>query len=139
LIVPSFIEDGYSESGYIAASEGVYDELHFEFRPMLSQQRLKLQEIGEKEPADKFDRTCAEAIASKDPSLAKLVSWSLKTPGGKDVPITADNILRMSPKLWSTMFNIIGGYRASDPLPTAAPGSPAPMAGIEQGEADAKN
>jgi hypothetical protein len=131
--VPSFIEDGYTENGYVAECAGIHEELHFKFRPMRSQERLKLQELGEKEPADRFDRTCAVAIAPK------IESWSLKTPSGKDVPVSADNILLMSPRLWSLMFNIIGGYRPSDPLPTAAPGSPSPVSGIEQAEADAKN
>ncbi len=98
---------------------------------MLSPERCKQAELMNKEPADKFDKICAESVA------AKLASWSVVDRKGNAVACTPANLLKLHPQLWSKLYNIVAGYRPTDALPDepAAPRLP----GGEIQEADSKN
>jgi len=128
--VADFIEDGYTEQGYIAAADGIHGPLEFEYRPALAKlaDRISGMLQGDRPNWDGFWDAIAKALA-REPKL--LQSWSLKDSKGGDVPITEANVLRckQAHKIWA----VVTGQRASDLRPDGTrPGQP-------DLEADAKN
>lgn len=108
----SYIPDGYTESAYIRAVPRLYNELRFEFRPLLVDQRNIIADAAQKAPPDKADRILAAAVAKR------LVSWSLVDSQGNGVPIGEANVLRLKPALFSRVYFIVAGTDASDDDPT---------------------
>ena len=108
-----FIDDGYTEDGYLAAEKGFHGELSFRFRPMLPEQRDGIDQVTIKEGSVKGCKAIATAIANK------VSSWSLKNAKGEDVPITPANAGRLRPRLFDKLWAVIAGRMPSDPKPDA--------------------
>lgn len=128
-----FIEDGYSQPGYIAAEpNGLHGPLEFEFRPALGKLADKITGMiqGENPSYEGFWDAVAKALGT-DPRL--LQSWSLKDSKGNAVQITAANIQRVNQLIVHKLWMIVSGHRPSDPRPD---GSQPPKATVE---ADTKN
>jgi hypothetical protein len=106
-----FIPDGYEHTGYIKAVPGLYDEVRFNYRPMVDEDvqslGLSLSNLKGKEARTKE----SEAIAGR------IISWSVKDPKGESVDPTAANIARLTPVLRATILNIIEGSHPNDPDP----------------------
>jgi hypothetical protein len=109
-----FIEDGYQESGYIAAVDGVHGPLEFEFRPALVKTADKITGLiqGSNPNWESFADAAAKALA-RDPGLLK--SWSLKDSRGGEVKITEANCLRVRNQLFHKLWMIVAGQMPSDP------------------------
>lgn len=109
-----FIEDGYTEQGYIAAVDGVHGPLEFEFRPALVKlaDRITGMIQGERPNWEGFADAAAKALA-RDPGLLK--SWSLKNGKGDAVPITEANCLRVRNQMFHKLWLIVAGQIPSDP------------------------
>ncbi len=110
----NYIDDGYTEDGYIAAIPGLHGEFRFTFRPMLVAERSTV--LGKHVldlPESQQDITFAKAMASR------LKSWSLVDKNGKPVPINQDVAMRLKPALFRRLFAIIAGTEAADPDPLA--------------------
>lgn len=108
-----FLDDGYTEKGYIAAEPGLHGALRFEFRPMLLAQRTPLLDRWEKLEPTKRDAIMAEFVTPN------LLSWSLTDARGATVPISAANVLRLRPALQGKLVNVIMGLAAGDMDPEA--------------------
>lgn len=108
-----FIEDGYSEQGYIKPADGIHGELTFEFRPALGKLADKITSMitGERPNWEGFWDAVPKALAV-DPGLLK--SWSLKDSKGNPVPITAVNIQRTKQLLIHKLWMIVAGQMASE-------------------------
>jgi hypothetical protein len=100
--------DGYTEDAYIEALPGFYGEFRFKFRPMLIEERAALFNQNDKLPPAEYERKCAAALSNK------LVEWSLIDKAGKQVPVSAQNILRLKPNLNGRIFGIVLGTQATD-------------------------
>jgi hypothetical protein len=125
-----FLEDGYTERGYIAAADGLHGPLEFEYRPALGKLSDRIAALiqGERPNWDAYWDAMSKALAS-EPKL--LLTWSLKNSKDEDVPITAANVQRckQAHKLWS----IVCGMRPSDSRPDGSRPKQPDL------EADAKN
>ena len=122
-----FIEDGYTERGYIKPVDGLHGPLEFEYRPALGalSDRITSLSQGERPDMDRFWQSVAKALA-RDPGLLK--SRSLKNSKGETVPITEANIQRVRQLLVNKLWLIVSGHIPSDNRPD----------GVNV-EADAKN
>ena len=136
----NFIDDGYTQAGFIAAREGMHDDLRFTYRPMLPEEVDKVQAVLEREDV------LASHAAIRGVLIDKLKDWSDK------LPITADSLRRLRPVLWNRIYLIVAGRQPSDPDPTATPeqrdswladvmesGKAGQTVGEARAEADAKN
>lgn len=108
----SFIEDGYNESGYISAEEGIHGALEFEYRPMIPSVQGRILEKKETEAF--VDAVCKALIRE-----SHLKSWSLKDSKGTAVPLTEANLKRIKPRLFDKLWTTIAGLRPSDRDPKA--------------------
>ena len=105
----NFIDDGYTQAGFIAAREGMHDDLRFTYRPMLPEEVDKVQAVLEREDV------AASHAAIRGVLLEKLKSWS------DELPVTADSLRRLRPALWNRLYLIAAGRQPSDPDPKATP------------------
>ncbi|EAQ81665.1 MULTISPECIES: hypothetical protein [Blastopirellula] len=103
---PHFIEDGYTEQGYIAEAPNLYGALQFEFRPMLHQESDDAVAAMTRAP-NSSTSVVAAALAQH------LTKWSAKGP------ITADRLVKMRVKLLERLYGIVSGARVSDVPPEA--------------------
>lgn len=127
-----YIEDGYTQPGYIAAAEGLHGPLEFEFRPALGKLADKITSLiqGDRPDYEAFWNAVAKALGS-EPRL--LQSWSLKDSKGQAVPINEAAIQRVRQLMVHKLWMIVSGHRPSDPRPDGSqPAKATP-------EADVKN
>lgn len=103
----NFIYDGYTEKGFIKATE-LNDDFRFEYRPMLIDKREILWEDSKKLKADLAEQKIAMGL------VHQIVSWDIVDEKGQPADITARNLLRLKPALWGKMASIVGGYIPSD-------------------------
>ncbi|MCI0358641.1 MAG: hypothetical protein L0211_09165 [Planctomycetaceae bacterium] len=108
-----FIDDGYTEQGFIAAVDGVHGPLEFEFRPALVKTADKITGMiqGERVDWERFADAAAKALA-RDPGLLK--GWSLKDSKGNAVQITEPNLLRVRNQLFHKLWMIVAGQVPSE-------------------------
>lgn len=109
-----FIDDGFSEDGYIAAAEGFHGPLKFKYRPAMAQLVDKATAMSGRDEWDKFWDVVPKALA-RDPKL--LIEWDELDSKGQPVQITETNIKRIREVKIHKLWNIVAGLRASDPLP----------------------
>lgn len=127
-----FIEDGYSEQGYIAAIDGIHGALEFEYRPAIGKlaDRVTGMIQGDRVNWEAWWEAVGKALAV-DPGLLK--SWSLKDAKGNAVPITSANIQRVRQLLIHRLWMIVAGQLPSDRRPDGSRPRDVDL------EADAKN
>ncbi len=125
-----YIEDSYSEKGYIAAVDGIHGPLEFEYRPALGKLADRVLALiqGERPDWVKYWDEMSKALA-RDPKL--LLSWSLKDSKDNDVPITEANVQRC--KQASKVWMVVCGMRPNDARPDGT------RPNLPNLEADAKN
>lgn len=123
-----YIDDGYQEPGYIAAEEGLHGPLEFEFRPILAAQRDRANSLIQREQPqfDRFHEEAGKALAGA------VKRWSITDRSGNPVPITADTLKRIKPRLLDKLWVVCTGAMTSD----ARPGQAEHKIDLE---ADAKN
>ncbi len=110
----NFIDDGYTEPGYIAAVPGFHGALEFEFRPLLAEIRDKLQRMQLNDVA-KGHKEAREELARS------LKDWNLTDRTGAKVKIAPANIARLRPMLQDKLYGILTGQMASDLKPEETP------------------
>ena len=108
----SYIHDGYTQDGYIAAVPRLHGALRFAYRPTLVEERSQLVDVASRLRAQLYDRHLAAFVADK------LISWDLSDGSGVDVPVAAESILRLQPELFAKLHRIVLGRAASDVDPT---------------------
>lgn len=117
----TFIPDGYTRRGYIAAIPSLHGAIRFEYRPLLPRERNSINQAVRREKTEKTDVLESAAVAKQ------LLSWDCVYPDdgpdaslrGQSMPITAANVQRLVPYLFDKLFMIIAGMDASDPDPDA--------------------
>lgn len=112
-----FLDDGYTEAGYLKAVDGIHGCLEFEYRPALVKTADRITGLiqGERPDWERFADSAAKAMAT-DPGLLK--SWSMKNRKGESVPITVDNLLRVRNQLFHKLWMVIAGQMPSDGQPS---------------------
>lgn len=105
----SFIPDGYTRNGYIAASEEWgYSALSFEYRPMVMHERVRAQEQIEKSK----DAVAGETVSQKIVA-GRINNWNLEHNGSPVEP-TPENIARLEPHLSYKLFMVVMGFESDD-------------------------
>ena len=113
--MPSFLVDGYTAKGYIAASEELdHDELRFSYRPMTVEERGPIIDASAKE-SNFYYREATKRVASK------ILDWSLTDPAGNAVLCSQANLMRLHPALLGRLVAVVIGTAGSDPDPQATP------------------
>lgn len=107
-MLSNFLDDGYTEKSFIRGVPGLFGDLRFEFRPMRLDQRAPVLSKWNKLEADKQTAAMAQFVARQ------LVSWQLKTAKGHDVPVSAENLMRLRPALQERLVNIVLGIEPAD-------------------------
>jgi len=110
----AFIDDGYTEDGVIPECPGLWPEIRFSYRPLTAADFADYAQAAEKLNTAALKKLTSERIASK------LVTWSIADSRGADVPITAENVARLKPAVFSALFDRI----ASQPPETWGKNSP---------------
>ena len=145
--MPAYLPEGFTENGYIAAADRAFEAVRFKFRPMSLAQRFACEESFRVKKGDDQARITFTVLEKQ------LVSWDVKAPGNAEpLPITKDNLARITPSLALRLYNIVAGYSASDLDPAdASPGGgdesdalfesmfSGKSVGDAKAEADAKN
>lgn len=110
----NYIDDGYTEDGYIAAAPGFHGPLEFTYRPALAETRDKLNRAGQADVAKGHKEARDE--------LAQLIKkWSLVDRAGAEVKCTPANLARLRPMLQDKLYGIVTGQIASDKQDTDQP------------------
>lgn len=104
----NFIDDGYTQQGYIAEVPGLHGPLRFEFRPFLVEERAALFASLDKMSRDAYERKCGHAVADR------LVAWDVTDRNGKPVEITGPNVLRLRPTVEDKLLSIMLGVKPTD-------------------------
>lgn len=133
----AFIEDGYTNRGYIARRPQLHPAIVFEFRPMVQAQCARAKYMLE------HARTPEEGEAQAAIAIAKqLVTWDVRKRNGDHVEITTDNVLRIHPAAFYDMWCQVLGVRGPDAMPKADNATELHSTlgdGARQEEIDAKN
>lgn len=104
----AFIQDGYTRTSYMAADpSGLYPAVLLTHRPMLVVNQAVIYDELRKVDARKRQMIAAEAIKNY------IISWDIEGLSHED----STQILKLLPKVFDRMFNIICGEEGGDPLP----------------------
>lgn len=104
----AIIDDGWTERGYVAEAQGLHPACRFEYRPLLRQEAYQISREIDRAGADQYLPILARHLA------AKLVSWDLTTRHGDKAPINEQTILRLRPRLFERLVEIVWGREPSD-------------------------
>lgn len=107
------VDDGYTVPGYLEAVPGLHPALRFEYRPIQVMQR----DAVDKSIASKGSAHAHQVVRSCVAS--RLTHWNAVDLKGEPLPIEPANVGTLPPLLYDKLFNVLLGYRASDPDPTA--------------------
>jgi len=121
---PVFIDDGYTEAGYIAAVPGLHGALRFKFRPMTRMERMgNLSRLSKCRDDEQAEQKAVEFLAKR------ILEWD----AGR--PVTVAALKGLHPELLTRLAQVVNSFSPSDPDPESAE----PPATDETREADAKN
>jgi len=117
----AYIEDGYTEVGFMKEVSGVHQACRFSFRPVLA--------TSVRSTLDRWSEIAPELKSSRINNLIKdhVTEWDL-THNGNILPITIETLERLKQPFVDRMFNIITYSDSSDASDSA-----------RQREEDAKN
>ena len=109
--------DGYTEHGYIAEVPRLHPALRFAFRPMtLAERALYIKAVGQFRKDDEIRTYMAGEIKRHLPGQPP---WDLRNDKGELVPLTVDELLKLKPRLFDSLFMIVSGEAAPDADPEA--------------------
>ena len=110
-------KDGYTLKGYIAAEKGIHNEFRFEYRPMMTEQKVAMNNGLTRRAKDPLDQ---ERFLAKLVAANHLVSWDLFDERGDEVPVSANAILEnLLPPIWTKICSIVMQAMPSDVDPSA--------------------
>lgn len=105
---PVYIEDGYTQKGYIAAVPGLFDALRFEFRPLVATDQSAHAKEEKKFSGPAWARFAADFMAKR------IVSWDAKKQDESPVPLRGPEVAKIQPALFGRLYGILNGTDASD-------------------------
>lgn len=108
-----FIDDGYTATAFIQGRANLYPDVRFSYRPCLTPDRDRINTVAAREPADKAVAVLAKSVATR------VVSWDLTDRTGAAVLVSAENVLRLKPALFTRLLNIVLGLEGGDTDPAA--------------------
>lgn len=109
----NLIPDGYTEAGYIAPVPRLHSGIRFKFRPMLHEVKTALLVGMERKTPAQRSRIVSEAVAKH------VTEWDVTDANGAAAPITLASVQHLRPALVDDLYNIVSGWKASDPDPDA--------------------
>lgn len=112
----NYIPDGYTQRGYIEASEGKHNSLTFAYRPMLSEDRDAVEEVLAIRPAREGSQTVSAAVTHA------LIEWDLRDENGCPVAVGLEYVRRLRPVLLDKLYAVVSGREASDAPPKQTAG-----------------
>lgn len=99
------IDDGYTIAGKIDRYPGIYPELRFTYRPVLSERRNRY--LRDAQDVEKIVRHRADLISEH------VVSWDIRDASGNELPKKYDTVRKLQPLLLDRMIEIIMGYSSN--------------------------
>ncbi len=107
MVAQAYIKDGYTEKSFIKGIEGMYEDVHFEYRTMLSEKiRGVTHSWGLISAAEQTRRIHAVIIK-------QVISWDLEHDG-KILPVEQKVLSRLKHNLQDRIFNIIAQFEVGD-------------------------
>jgi len=110
-----YFQDGYTQSGLIAAVPRLHGALRFTYRPALIEERSQLYDVAGRLNSHLFDCHVARFLAQK------IVDWDLVDAERQPVPASAEALLRIQPELFIKLNRIVLGTAPSDVDPDWPP------------------
>lgn len=107
MVTKSYIADGYTEKGYIAAILQMHGPVRFEYRVMLSDKIREVLHAWDLISAAERTRRIHTVI------IKQLVSWDLEEKG-KSLPIDGKTLSRLKRNIVERLFNIAMQLDVSD-------------------------
>ncbi|MBL8794797.1 MAG: hypothetical protein JNM56_12890 [Planctomycetia bacterium] len=101
-------EDGYTESAFILGVERIHPDLRFEYRPI-----TLIESVAYSRAVKDLDGKELHEHSAKW-AAGRLLSWDLRGKDGKTVPIQADMLTRLKPRLFYRMQAVLLGNEAPD-------------------------
>lgn len=105
----AFLEDGYTQDGYIAEVARLHPAVSFTYRPALYEEREAWRRAG----AKAFDAKADTKLAA-DLIVGHITGWDVKKRDGAAVDLKADNVARLHPAILRKLLEIVLGYEPSD-------------------------
>jgi len=106
-----FIEDGYTEDGYLEAIEGLRNAVRFKYRPAGHLRREAVMDSLKNKPAKDYCRIIHQLL------LDTVLEWDIADGNGGTLPLNMAWITKLRPVIIEGMYGIVLGLRASDPDP----------------------
>lgn len=107
MVAKSYIADGYTEKGYIAAIPQLHGPVRFEYRVMLSDKIREVLHTWDLISAAERTRRIHTVM------IKQLVSWDLEEKG-KSLPIDGKTLSRLKRNIVERLFNIAMQLDVSD-------------------------
>jgi hypothetical protein len=111
----AYLEDGYTETGFLAGLPRLHPAVNFEYRPML---------VTELAQYSARTAHCSEEAVRREVARwlsIKILEWDVTDVRGQVVPIQSssadplENILRLRPAVFTRLWKIVSGDSPSDP------------------------
>lgn len=107
-----FIDDGYTETGFIAGGDD-RPAILFRYRPMTAAEWMGLLQRCDGRNLEEARRLEADALQKH------VESWDVKDRSGNAVPLKAAMLLRLRQEAFRRLFAIVSGQEKSDSHPKA--------------------
>lgn len=103
-----FIPDGYTLTAVIPGVPGRWPDVRIRYRPLSADEESEVWAKQRLMPAEPMTRWYADAFATK------LLDWDVPGPDGKKLPVTADNIRRLTPQFYEVLKSYLDGTQTGD-------------------------
>lgn len=107
----NFIEDGQTETRFLAEVPGIHGPCRFMMRPMQAIELTRLLDRMQGLTGEAARRISAKELA------ARITQWDLMMKQGNDevlAPITDERLLRLPPRMFKKFEDIVCGYEPGD-------------------------
>lgn len=98
-----FISDGYSLTETIEGVEHCFDSIDLTYRPMTPVEVTELREKLKNKKGIGIEKEASKVLAEH------ITGWTLVDQDDDEVSVTAENLLRLHPRLYSKVHQIIMG------------------------------
>lgn len=121
----TLIDDGYTRDGYIAAAtpepngERLHGDVTFKYRVATKRDLIRHEAAVKKALTDDTDAEAklkAEEIACQF-VVDRVSEWDVTTSKGQAAKVSVDNLLRIHPLIFSSLYSMVRGWKTSDPRP----------------------
>ena len=103
-----FIPDGWTLKATIPAVPGHWSAVTFRYRPLSADEESEVWAKQRLAPAEPMTRWYAEVFATK------ILDWDIKQADGTKLPVTAENIKRLSPQFFDLLKSYVDGTQTGD-------------------------